>query len=116
MPDKFTDHTEEGVYTCKKCSHHVFDSGAKFKAEGVDAPSFRTVVPGGVAMGVEITGGQVRTKFICSSCGMFLGHVFNDGKEKGDTHPEAGRRFTTVPDVLEFKSAAEIIENIKKGS
>lgn len=116
MPDTLTDHWEEGIYACKKCGHHVFDASAKFKAEGIDAPSFRTVVPGGVAMGVEIKAGQVKTKFICSSCGTHLGYVYNDGKEKGDTHPEAGRRFTTDENVLTFRSAAEIIDNIKKGT
>lgn len=101
--EKFTDFFEAGVYKCKKCGAPLFDSDSKFKS-GTIWPSFRKTVPDTVGEKLDESHGMIRTEIVCKNCGEHLGHVFPDGKECGDTHPEAGKRFCILSDALEFKS------------
>lgn len=89
------------MYKCSKCGAQLFQSDAKFKS-GAIWPSFRKAVPGAIKTRPDNSLGMKRTEILCARCGQHLGHVFDDGKECGDTHPEAGKRFCVLSDSLEF--------------
>ena len=104
--EPYTDFFEEGMYNCSKCGAQLFPSDAKFKS-GDHWPSFRQAIPGAIKTQPDHSFGMVRTKILCANCGEHLGHVFDDGKLLGDTHPEAGKRFCVLSSALDFKKEDE---------
>ncbi len=98
----YTDEFSKGVYQCKHCGAQLFSSHTKFHS-GTLWPSFRTALPGAITTRPDHSFGMVRTEIVCGKCGQHLGHVFDDGKEYGDTHPEAGQRFCVLSETLDLK-------------
>ena len=108
--EKYTDFWGGGVYKCSKCGTPLFESGAKFSTRGGSAfggksiwPSFRSAMDGSISTKPDDSLGMHRTEILCAKCGEHLGHVFQDGKIIGDTHPEAGARYCVLSDALDFE-------------
>ena len=102
MQEKYAAFWEKGTYQCKKCGAHLFPSDTKFKS-GTEWPSFRTALPGAIKTKPDLSHGMVRTEILCAKCGQHLGHVFDDGRVCGDTHPQAGKRFCVLSGALAFR-------------
>lgn len=102
MKEKFTDFWEDGIYKCANCGEMLFESGAKFKS-GTQWPSFREALSGRIATKEDHSLGMERTEIVCAKCGTHLGHIFDDGKLLGDSHPKAGKRFCVLSDSLDFE-------------
>jgi len=100
--EHYTDFWKDGVYRCKKCHAPLFESKSKFKS-GTIWPSFRKAFADSVSGRQDDSLGMNRTEIICVKCGEHLGHVFDDGKLVGDTHPDAGARYCVLSDALDFE-------------
>ena len=103
--EKYKNNWDKGEYRCRKCGQVLFESDAKFES-GTIWPSFRKTMPKAVVTRPDRSYNMVRTEVLCSKCHQHLGHVFNDGKLCGDTHPEAGARFCVLSNSLEFDKQA----------
>jgi peptide methionine sulfoxide reductase msrA/msrB len=80
---EYTDHFEEGVYTCKQCGSELYTSTSKFHS-GCGWPSFDQEIPGHVKKLLDADGR--RTEIVCAKCDGHLGHVFyGEGFTKKDT-------------------------------
>lgn len=104
--EQYTDFWEDGVYRCRKCDTPLFESEAKFKS-GTIWPSFRKAMSDSVLTQPDDLLEMERTEILCKKCGEHLGHVFDDGKFVGDTHPEAGQRYCVLSGKLDFKKGAK---------
>lgn len=90
--ERYLHHFEVGVYRCSRCRRALYSSEDKYqgpcvwpsfrKAFSEDALHTRVVAPYNK---YTVTVKEV----YCGGCDLFIGHQFEDGKEKGDTHPEA---------------------------
>ena len=75
--------TGEGVYRCRGCGRHLFDSSAKYDS-GCGWPAFtEPVTTSAVEERLDASHFMVRTEITCSSCDGHLGHVFRDGPKPG---------------------------------
>jgi peptide-methionine (R)-S-oxide reductase len=106
MNEVYKEHWEQGRYHCAKCGHPLFDSSAKFRS-GTAWPSFRKAEADAVATQPDNSFGMERTELLCKACGLHLGHVFDDGRYCGDTHPEAGERYCILSEALDFRPPTE---------
>ena len=70
---EYDNHYEKGIYTCKCCGAHLFESSSKFKS-GCGWPSFDEQIQGAVKWQPDADG--IRTEIICNHCQAHLGHVF----------------------------------------
>ena len=78
---------EPGLYACKCCGTHLFDSTEKFDS-GTGWPSFTTPVKDNVIKYERDSSfGRDRVEVMCNVCDCHLGHVFPDGP------PPTGLRF-----------------------
>lgn len=107
VEERYTDFWGDGIYKCTKCGTSLFESDSKFKS-GTIWPSFRKAMPGSVLTKPDDSVGMHRTEISCGKCGEHLGHVFDDGKLVGDTHPEAVQRYCVLSDALEFEEGSEV--------
>ena len=82
---------EEGVYVCSRCSRSLYPATSKWAGPCV-WPSFRQEVANSLSF-VRIDGYNSYTcavdELYCSECDLFIGHRFDDGPLKGDSHPDA---------------------------
>ncbi|XP_042367437.1 methionine-R-sulfoxide reductase B3 isoform X2 [Plectropomus leopardus] len=75
----FTDHKDEGTYTCVVCGSQLFSSKTKFDS-GSGWPSFYELVKEeAVSVADDFSYGMHRVETTCSQCGAHLGHLFDDG-------------------------------------
>ncbi|XP_078138143.1 methionine-R-sulfoxide reductase B3 isoform X1 [Centroberyx gerrardi] len=76
---EFTDHKEDGTYTCVVCRSPLFKSDTKFDS-GSGWPSFFDLVKEeSVSLSDDFSYGMHRVETTCSQCGAHLGHLFDDG-------------------------------------
>lgn len=93
--ERYRFHWESGVYACSRCSRILYSSTDKYYGPCV-WPSFRKPVHSNATSTITVHPYNQYTVTVkevyCGSCDLFIGHQFRDGKEKGDTHPEADWR------------------------
>lgn len=76
---QFTDHKDEGTYTCVVCGTQLFSSKTKFDS-GSGWPSFFDLVKEeAISVSDDFSYGMHRVETTCSQCGAHLGHLFDDG-------------------------------------
>ncbi|XP_053271135.1 methionine-R-sulfoxide reductase B3 isoform X3 [Pleuronectes platessa] len=76
---EFTDHKDEGTYTCVVCGNQLFSSKTKFDS-GSGWPSFFDLVKEeSVTVTDDFSYGMHRVETTCNQCGAHLGHLFDDG-------------------------------------
>lgn len=100
--EKYRDFWGKGMYKCANCGEMIFESEAKFKS-GTKWPSFREALPEKITTKEDHSLGMERMEIVCAKCGAHLGHVFDDGKLLGDSHPKARKRFCVLSGSLEFE-------------
>ena len=98
----YTKNSEKGKYKCSKCGAMLFESGTKFDS-GTRWPSFRKSQKEAITTKEDNSLGMNRKEILCKNCGAHLGHVFDDGKQCGDSHSEAGKRFCVLSSSLKFE-------------
>ncbi|MBX7124842.1 MAG: peptide-methionine (R)-S-oxide reductase MsrB [Cyclobacteriaceae bacterium] len=70
---------EPGLYACRCCETHLFDSSLKFDS-GTGWPSFTQPVDvAAIQYHKDNAFGMVRIEVLCNVCDAHLGHVFPDG-------------------------------------
>ncbi|HEX5711315.1 MAG TPA: bifunctional methionine sulfoxide reductase B/A protein [Sulfuricurvum sp.] len=80
---KYTNTTQEGIYTCKLCGSPLYKSTDKFQSH-CGWPSFDDAIKGAVKRIPDSDGRRV--EIVCAKCGGHLGHVFEgEGYTKKDT-------------------------------
>ena len=70
---KYNQHSEKGIYVCKRCGAELFHSNDKFDS-GCGWPSFDYEIEGSIERRPDSDG--CRTEIVCANCGAHLGHVF----------------------------------------
>jgi peptide-methionine (R)-S-oxide reductase len=90
--ERYLHHWKEGLYVCSKCNHALYSSSDKYKGPCI-WPSFRQPInPSSLATTVVYPYNNYKVEVrevYCGSCDLFVGHQFEDAREKGDTHPDA---------------------------
>lgn len=85
---------QDGVYKCARCERMLYSSQEKWRGP-CPWPSWRKSFPDAVSA-TEVWGYNSYTcrvfEVYCGGCDLFLGHKFEDAKEKGDVHPDAQYR------------------------
>ena len=87
-----TNFFEVGVYRCARCRHAVYRSEDKWSGPCV-WPSFRRGACENSLSTARVLNYNAYEcavdEVYCGECDLFLGHRFEDGIHKGDTHPDA---------------------------
>ena len=90
--EMYLHHWKEGVYSCSRCNNPLYRSNDKYRGPCV-WPSFRKPIHDNAITAVTVSPYNSYTVTVkevyCSKCDLFVGHQFQDGRIKGDTHPDA---------------------------
>lgn len=90
--EAFLQHWVEGLYRCARCQHPVYSSEAKWRGPCA-WPSFRGPVGAGAIVERLVIGYNSYScavaEVYCGSCHLFIGHAFQDAREKGDLGQES---------------------------
>ena len=97
--DKFF---ERGIYNCKSCNEHLFNSEHKFES-GTGRPAFHTAA-GKIAEVLDYRWLMKRTEALCANCGAHLGHIFDLPKLY---KPNQGRKYAIHSAALQFIPAID---------
>ena len=83
----FLDHWAAGVYSCARCGRELYHSQSKWKGPCA-WPSFRCAASEDALLMRPVVGyGSYRcavAELYCAKCHLFVGHRFQDAREKGD--------------------------------
>ncbi|MDP3881723.1 MAG: peptide-methionine (R)-S-oxide reductase [Nanoarchaeota archaeon] len=101
MREKYRDFWDKGKYLCSKCGLPLFSSLSKFNS-GTPWPSFRKAFKEAVNVRKRVYSDIKKNEAICGKCGQHLGHLFEDGKITGDTHPKAELRYSILSKSIKF--------------
>lgn len=94
---EYDDFFERGIYICRQCGAHLFNSSSKFHS-GCGWPSFDDAVPGAVQELPDADG--FRMEIQCAACGAHLGHAFRGERytEKDTRHCVNSISMRFIPD------------------
>ena len=85
--EAFLDHWAAGVYSCARCGRELYHSQSKWKGPCA-WPSFRCAASEDALLMRPVVGyGSYRcavAELYCAKCHLFVGHRFQDAREKGD--------------------------------
>ncbi|WP_114777689.1 peptide-methionine (R)-S-oxide reductase [Botryobacter ruber] len=70
---------ERGTYTCARCGTALFEASKKFEV-GSGFPSFWAHIANNVDQKPLDTYGRNRIQLLCHTCGLHLGHLFDDAR------------------------------------
>jgi peptide-methionine (R)-S-oxide reductase len=90
--ERYLHHWEIGTYICSRCCNPLYSSSDKYKGPCV-WPSFRKPVNEDALLARTVYPYNKYTVTVkevyCGKCKLFVGHMFEDAVQKGDTHPDA---------------------------
>lgn len=90
--EKYLHHWEVGTYLCARCQNALYRSSEKYKGPCI-WPSFRdSITPLSISTTIVYPYNNYAVTVMevyCGKCDLFIGHKFEDGRAKGDTHPAA---------------------------
>lgn len=99
-PGNFQEEKRAGVYHCKGCGTALWSSEHKFDS-GTGWPSFwQPIQEDRLGTRTDYKLVYPRTECHCATCGMHMGHVFNDGPRP------TGMRWCINGIVLDFRPAS----------
>lgn len=90
--ERFKDHWQQGVYHCARCQRALYASADKFSGP-CGWPSWRRPIARDAVATANVDAYNAYTcavrEIYCHNCDLFIGHMFDDARTKGDKAPDA---------------------------